>query len=320
MKTRNSKSRRVRLHLGGVPAALLLGVLAAVDGRATGAIDALTAQAEEPRAFGYQVGDVLSRTIIVDAPDGLALDEASLPRVGRLGQAFELRRADWHRLRGGRHRLALEYQVFLSPTAVRTLELPPINLHFVGLPRSQDLRIDAWPVTVAPLVPVDVSPRRGLGEMQPDSEAPVIDTSSTRQRLLAYGAAIAPMLLYLARVYIGLPWLSRRQRPFESAWRTLRGLGGTTAAERHRAVLQTLHAALNRSAGVVLFEQGIDAYLAAQPRFVGMRDDLIHFFDVSRRVFFDTQAAAPTDAATDDAVRWLLDFCRRCRDAERGSA
>lgn len=278
----------------------------------------LGAQAEEPRAYGYQVGDVMTRRIAVQVPAGLRLDESSLPPVGRLGHAFELRRADWQALRAGQHQLLLEYQVFLAPVAVRTLELPPVILRFAGQPRTQELRIDAWPVTVAPLVPVEVSPRRGLGDLQPDAEPPLIDTTAARQRLLA-GAVVAALLLaYLAHVYLGLPWLARRRRPFESAWRALHGpAGGGSAAEQHRQGLLALHEALNRSAGAVLFETGIDAFLAAQPRFAGLREELQQFFALSRQAFF----RAPAEAADPQAAQqWLLAFCGRCRDAERGAA
>ena len=51
----------------------------------------LNAVASEPRAFGYQVGDVVSRTVSVHAPQGLMLDESSLPQPGARGRALELR-------------------------------------------------------------------------------------------------------------------------------------------------------------------------------------------------------------------------------------
>ncbi|MEO7335907.1 MAG: hypothetical protein ABIV63_04915, partial [Caldimonas sp.] len=145
-----------------------------------GAQTLLSATTREPRAFGYQIGDSVVREIIVDVPDGLVLDDATLPRPGGRGGALELRRLQrlGSTLAGGnRLELRLEYQIFLSPPQVRTLELPTVTLGFRGRPRNQDLRIEAWPVTVAPLVPVEVSPRRGLGELQPDLESPLIDVA-----------------------------------------------------------------------------------------------------------------------------------------------
>ncbi len=54
-------------------------------------------EASEPRAFGYQVGDLVQRHVSVHAPDGWRLDEATLPRPGGRGQALELRRVSFRR-------------------------------------------------------------------------------------------------------------------------------------------------------------------------------------------------------------------------------
>ena len=277
----------------------------------------LQATTREPRAFGYQVGDVVARSVSVHVPEGLVLDDTSVPQPGARGKAIELRRVvrrDSSERGGRRHELTLDYQVMLSPPQPRTLELPTLTLRFEGQPRAQELRIEAWPVTVSPLVPVDVSPRRGLGELQPDTPPPLIDTSAAHHRLIAYAAASLLLLAYLAYVYIGLPWWSQAHRPFAQAWRSLRDLGTDSAQRRWQEALQQLHEALNRTAGEVVFEHGIDRFVAAHVRFEPVRDDLLRFFQLSRRAFFadDTPAAAERT--------WLIEFCRRCRDAERGAA
>ena len=281
----------------------------------------LNASTQEPRAFGYQVGDVLSRSVTIHVPDGLVLDESSLPLPGARGKALELRgvaRRSYGEPGGRRIELALDYQVFLSPLEVRTLELPDFALRFTGQPREQALRIEAWPVTVAPLVPLEVSPRRGLGELQPDTPAPLIATGAARLRLLVYAGVLVPLLAYLAQVYLVMPWWSRARRPFTQAWRALgRMPPGASEAQRRVAFqrsLQRLHEALNLSAGEVVFESGIDRFIATQPRFQPLRDDLVTFFRQSRREFFATVEPADADRA------WLVGFCRRCRDAERGAA
>ena len=272
---------------------------------------------EEPRAYGWQVGDVMTRRITVEAAAAFRFDSNSLPRPGRQGAAFELRQVSWDSesaAGGQRHRLRLEYQVFLSPVAVRTLELPPLLLRFDTDGRTQDVRVDAWPVTVAPLVPVDVSPRRGLGELQPDAPPPLIDTRAAWQRLWGIAAVAALLLAYLAQVTLGLPWLARRQRPFAMAWRALRSLPAGDAQAQRRAAFICLHEALNRSADGALFEPGLDAFIAAQPRFAALRDELAAFFPSSRLEFFGHEEAAA------DTLPRLRDFCRRARDAERGAA
>jgi mxaA protein len=299
---------------------LLLVAAAATCMRATAqdaepAAGDLAATVHEPRAFGYTVGDVLQRRLVLQVPDGLTLDEESLPRTGRRGRAVELRRIDHQRspVGGGmRHELTLAYQVFFAPTAVRTFEIAPFRLRFTGTPRDQDLRVEGWPVTVSPLVPVDVSPRRGLGELQPDAPPPLIDTRGAVQRLQAYAAAALLLLAWLAWVYLAGPWLAGRRRPFGLAWRGVRGLGTAPTAEQQRAAYQQVHHALNQTAGEVVFEQGLDRFLHAHPRFTALRGDLARFFQHSRARFFAGEGSG--DAA------WLVALCRRLRDAERGAA
>ena len=277
----------------------------------------LSATTREPRAFGYQLGDVVARAVTVHVPDGLVLVDASLPQPGARGKALELRgvqRSSSAEAGGRRVDLRLEYQVFLSPPQVRTLEMPSFTLRFEGTPRPQELRIDAWPVTVAPLAPVDVSPRRGLGELLPDVAPPPIDTSAGRMRLIAWAAVSLLLLAYLGHVYLGLPAWRRAHRPFAQAWRALRRAQPAGTEAPSRAAFQRVHEALNRTAGEVVFERGVERFVAAQPRFAHLRDELATFFQHSRHEFFASGQASPSDRA------WLIEFCRHCRDAERGSA
>ena len=277
----------------------------------------LSATASEPRAFGYLVGDLVSRSVTVHAPDGLRLDESSVPRPGARGKALELRsvvRSDAAESGGRRLEMALEYQVFLSPPQTRTLEMPAFSLHFEGRPRAQDVRIEAWPVTVSPLMPAEASPRSGLGELRPDTPPPLIDTTTALRRLLGYAGVSMLLLGYLAHVYLGLPWWSRAHRPFTVAWRALRGMTPASSDPHWRGAIQGLHEALNQTAGEVVFESGIDRFVSAQPRFAHLRSDLARFFQESRSEFFAHGEHGRPDRS------WLIEFCRRCRDAERGSA
>jgi mxaA protein len=280
------------------------------------ALDAPELSVDEPRAFGHSVGDVVKRRITIRVPKSLHLDEASLPQTRR-GTALELRRVRWerHAERGAeRYELRLDYQIFLAPRDVRLLEMPPLMLRFDGQPRAQELRVDAWPVVVAPLGPIDASPRHGLGELRPDRPPPLIDTHASRLRLALYAAVALVGLGYLAWVYAAWPWWQRRHRPFGRAWHDVRGLSPGASPAQTRAAIQRLHEALNRTAGQVLFEQGIDGFVAARPRFAPLRGELTAFFGRSREAFFALDGAAPRDPA------WLIEFCRRCRNVERGAA
>lgn len=281
------------------------------------AVEQIETHVDEPRAYGYSIGDVVSRHITIDAPGRLVLDTASLPEVGRRGRALELRKVSLEKsgIAGGdRYRIDVQYQIFQAPREVRTLEMPTFNLRFTGAPRAQDVRIEAWPVTVSPLVPIEVSPRNGLGELRPDIAPPLLDMRGGLWRLAAYAAAMLVMLAYLAYVYLGLPWWSRRQRPFTQAWVALRALPAPAGPGSARPSFELMHRAVNQAAGQVLFEPGLESFLRAQPRYAPLRDDFLRFFRRSREVFFGD---APAGA---DEQGWILGFCKRCRDLERGAA
>ena len=79
------------LRARSVAVALVLAGELAFAGAAADSLLTVT-PTHEPRAFGYQVGDVVSRTVAVHVPDGLVLDESSVPRPGVIGPAMELRR------------------------------------------------------------------------------------------------------------------------------------------------------------------------------------------------------------------------------------
>ena len=274
----------------------------------------LQARTREPRAYGYQVGDTLQRQVLIQVPAGLALDAASLPLAGARGQAIELRALRLHSqaVPGGQHQvLQLDYQVFLAPKEVRTLEIAPITLRYTGQPRDQPLRIDAWPVTVAPLLPLAVSPRQGLGDLQPDAAPPLIDTTALHQRLAVWAGAAMLLAGWLAWARLGWPWWQRRHLPFGQAWAQLRHLANAPDEPQARAAFQRLHRALDDSAGQVLFEAGLAGWLARQPAFASLQSDLLRFLQLSQQLFFAPGAAPPCDGA------WLRDLGRRCCLAER---
>jgi mxaA protein len=291
-------------------AALLPGLpVAAAD-------DAPRVETVEPRAYGYQVGDTLRRRLIVHAGDDWRLDPASLPLAGRRGQALELRSVHTRRVGAAgsvHHEIDLEYQVFVAPPEVRTIEIAPWKLRLVSAQHEALLRVEAWPVTVAPLVPLEVSPRHGLGDLQPDIAPPLFATAALRTRLLAYALAAAVLLIGLGTLHFGPPWRAARNRPFGRALRALRRLPAPLSQAQRRAAFRVMHEALNGTAGHALFEHDLEAFVQAHPDFGPLRSEVARFLQVSRCEFFDAQAAPE-----DHDPAWLVDLARRCHAAERG--
>lgn len=195
--------------------ALGLGLAATLAQAAPDAV--LRVEASEPRAYGYQVGDHVQRHVVVHVPDGWRLDDATLPRPGGRGQALELRQVLRRTAAGGqRLELDLDYQVFLAPANVRTVEIAPLRLRFAGASRNEEVLVEAWPITIAPLVPVQPPNRRGFGELQPDKPPLPIDTGAARRRW-------SPWRWWRRCCSPGWPWFTsgrrgRRRASGRSAW------------------------------------------------------------------------------------------------------
>lgn len=272
-----------------------------------------------PRTFGYQVGDLIERHAELSVPPGLRLDDASLPTM-RPGASVELREARWQPppwwSRHDTYKLLLTYQVLRSPPSPQLMDLPPVVLRFKASQeggRPQEVRLDAVPVMVSPLVPQPPPDRNGFGPLQPDVPPLLIAAEASRGRVMA--EALLAVLLLGALLVRRFGWPGRRpQRPFDDAWRALRRLPADAGPDEWRRALAALHLALNRSHGEVLFVQGLDGFLARRPAFAALRPDLERFFALSRQAFFAADAAVQADATL------LKALCRRARALEREAA
>ena len=320
-------TRLTRLVFAASVAALLLLVLVMSPGVSLAADPAvLQLRTLEPRVYGYQPGDVLQRQLEVDVPAGLLLDTASLPVAGGRGQPIELRALHLHSspwAGGQRQVLRLDYQVFYAPPEVRTLEIPPFELRYTGGStagmQTQTVRVDALPITVAPLLPLLVPQRLGLGDLQPDVPPPLQDETAVRQRLQAWAALAGLLLAWLAWARWGYPWWQRRHLPFGLAWAHLRQLPDAPDVATWQAACGQLHQALNASAGQAIFGHSLAGWAMQQPAFAPLQADLARFLDLSRRAFFAPGAVAGAAVLGEQADgAWLRRLSRRCRDAERG--
>jgi mxaA protein len=298
---------------------LLFGLLFGGGIAAAVADDAapIVAQVSDPRAFGHLVGDVLTRTIVLDVPNRLKLDDASVPTAGRIGHSFELRRVaqSWlPTLTGRRYTLALDYQVFRAPSEPVVLDLPSFTLRFDGQPRGEELRIDFAPVGITPLAPLEAPLRAGLGSLRPDTPPLQVDTRPEQWRLGLYAVLALLPLAHLAMVYLGWPWWRRRQRPFARARRHLQGVSVAGPPGEWLDAWRALHAALDATASRVLHAGAVDRFVAERPAYAAVRGEMLQFFERSERFFFGGQTPLEADRL------WLRDFCRRCFDIERGLA
>jgi len=261
---------------------------------ATGAYPA-TAVVEQPRPFGYVVGDVVTQRVLLEI-GGRELAPAALPKAERVNVWLERRPARIESRPDGHRWLALDYQVINAPQSLTTVILPAFELQ--GAPDGATLGIAAWPISVNALT------SGGPVELRPDRPAPAIATAPIRRQIAIWSGA------FLVVVAAWLGWLAWRNwraaaaRPFAHALHEMRHFDGT-APEAWRA----LHRAFDQTAGRVVQTATLPALFERVPQLQSLRPEIEQFFAQSRKLFFG--GGLPADRISARAL------CAQLRRIER---
>ncbi len=278
---------------------------------------------EEPRGYGYVVGDLVQRRATIALDPGRTIATTSLPRPGRLNTWLELRRIDAKPVREGVE-LDVVYQIVNAPEKVITIVLPAIALKTAGDTgpgvEGEVIEISAWPITVSPLTPDFVLARAGLEAMQPD-----VMPQPEPLRPIALRLALWVLLLTIVGYLLAArrdPRLAfwRRNAPFRDALADLHRLarrGSSATTDLEREALARLHHAFNASAGCALFADRLSPLYAARPGLRELAPQVQAFYAESRRVFFSSQPSGPPiDAAPRVDLPALIALCRRLAQQE----
>jgi mxaA protein len=278
---------------------------------------------EPERDVGYTVGDILQRTIVLDVKKPYSLQETSLPIVGYehrwKGQptGIELHKIESEKNDLGdstQYVLRLDYQVFTNNVVAKPALLPAEVIKFKGNDKLYQYRIPSWSFRISPIavygsvkIELDMSPFRGPLSLDPTPE---------KKRLKVLIGVFAVALLGLLYILGSRAWLPRMGGPFARACRDINKLRKLPAADvALQQAVARVHQSLNATAGSSVFGDTLDSFLQKKPTFAPVKTDIEQFFGLSRQVFFEPQAAHQVG---DSPLNWLRDFCRRCRDCERG--
>jgi mxaA protein len=260
------------------------------------------ATVEQPRAFGYVVGDLLTQRVLLRL-NGREFVPEELPSPGRIGAWFERRTVHVDEDDSGRRWLSIDYQLMNSPQALRVVTLPAWKIKAAdGV--SGELRIGEWPVSVAPLTAERADGRPGLGSLRPDRIAPPIPLAPIESRL---SVGIAGLLLTALAWVAWLVWRNWRAsagQPFARAMTEMRGTDGT-APEAWYA----LHRAFDATAGRALRAETLPELFRRAPHLTPLRAQIEEFFRQSAARFF-----AGASTRTDLSAQAL---CRELRRIEK---
>lgn len=275
------------------------------------------------KRVGYTMGDVIEREVVLTIRAPYKLIETSLPIVGYekryRGQVIGVElKAISHKKEEHdgytTHYINLAYQNFTKTVVAKNIALGPEYLNLINTNNSKDLvkyRI--------PLLNVNVSPLAVFGQVKVENNmSPLLEplqmSSEQEQKALKTALVVlAVSLLGLLYILGQHAWLPRMGGNFAKAYRTIKKL--PDSGDRLKLAVSAVHKALNQTAGLTIFNDNQDIFLADHPNFYAIEPELKQFFALSRQVYFEPDA---NHGLGENPAQWLLTFTRHCRDCERG--
>lgn len=271
-----------------------------------------------PAAHGVHIGDVLTRTIVLEVPATYTLTDKGLPKKGSKHNGIELVGVAWQSKTHAeriRYTLQLDYQVFAASSVPVVMYLPAEKLALNHPPAADtQLEVPAWGFWFSPLVAGGTSTAKQ--NIRPEVKTPLID-NQIHQQWLAVSVVVSVISL-LALLYINADgqWLPFMGGAFARAHRQLKRLARSsrpqTAVEEKKALVY-LHQAFNRHYGANIFARDIEHFLTLRPAFKGMQREITQFFEASNQSLYETGARDSRQVITQ-----LVQLSKRLRDCERG--
>jgi mxaA protein len=241
------------------------------------ALAAVLATVEQPRSFGYVIGDVATQRVLLEE-QGHAISPGPLPAAGPLGNWVERRAARIERDARGRRWLAVDYQIMNSPQAIRLVSLPAWKV--------ADLAIPEWQISVAPLTPEQPFARVGLGGLRPDRAAPTIEVASFRRWMTIWMSCALVLMLWWAGWWGLRNWQAASRQPFAKALREIR-----VVDEQSPQAWLALHRAFDATAGRAIQSATLPLLFGRVPGLESQRPAIEEFFRQSSARFFDATGA-----------------------------
>jgi mxaA protein len=229
---------------------------------------------DQPRPFGYVVGDLVTQRVLLTTPLE-NFEPTALPAVQRVNLWFERRPARIEVGSDKRRWLVVDYQLMNAPQAVATVQLPAWEIEDT---HGAQLRIPAAAISIAPLISSAASTGT---ELRPDREVPIVDPAPSRAGVvlwsIAFGICLAAWLAWIQ----WRNWRDSHNQPFARALRQLRHMDEMTPE-----AWQAVHRAFDRTAGHVLRLETLSTLFERAPHLQPQRAEIERFFAQSNERFF----------------------------------
>ena len=267
----------------------------------------LNATVQQPRAFGYVVGDIATQRVLLDQ-QGFAPD--ALPASGPLGNWVERRALRIERDARGQRWLVVEYQIMNSPQSLTAITLPAWRLKSKN--SNAELLVPEWQISVAPLTPRQPFGQTGLGALRPDRGAPLIDVAPLQRWINVWATAAVALLLAWAGWWMWRNWRASSRQPFARALREIRGID-----EQSREAWYAMHRAFDATAGRVVQRETVGALFERAPQFAPRRAAIERFLDASMTRFFGASERDRSVQPPDEASIAVRALCAELRRIEK---
>ena len=249
--------------------------------------------------------------------DPYRLDTATLPKPGRLNRWLEFSQTEVrveNRNRGASYRIIVDYQIFNAPKSLSSVTIPQLEFLTAGGANAIPVFIPEWTFTIGPITSSADNDNLSLRMDRAPRSIPVFGRSI---RLILATLLLSGLLLYIVYRRYLLPRLERRRYPFSGALVELRRLQRLDSKpENYRLGLQAFHAAVNVTAGQVVFAGNLQKFLSTNSRFAALKTELAEVYARSQDVFFNNAEVAESGTPLQE----LIDICRQCRALERAAA
>lgn len=263
---------------------------------------------------GVLIGDVLSRTLVLENQEPFKLSKTTLPKVGGKTNGIELVNLKVEEAKTSkslRYTITLDYQVFASAEAPTVMSLPAEKFTMTDGTNTSVLKTPAWSFWFAPLVTGGVN--AADKNIQPQLSAPLIGVGMHQNRFYIFLGLLLSSVLALIYINADRQWMPFMGGPFAQAHRKLKRLAkGNAELGSQKKALITMHLAFNRTFGVNLFASDIPTLVASRSNFSNMQGEIQQFFNDSNQSLY-----ARNSQDSGNTIEKLVQLSKQLRDCER---
>ena len=269
------------------------------------------------QTYGVQIGDKLSRKIVLEVPLPFKIAESAFPKKGSKNNGVELVEVSVvtdQQKENSRYTVNLSYQTFANPSKPTVMQLPAEKLRLTGGAKAEMLEVPAWNFWFSPIVTGGIETAEK--NIQPEAMPPLVEASAHKNRLVMFASLLAASLLALLYLNADGNWLPFMGGAFAKAHRQLKRLakssGAKTAVEEKQALVY-IHQAFNQHFGANMFARDIEPFVAKRASFKKMQAEIAQFFDASNQSLYAVESRDSQKIIVD-----LVQLSKHLRACERG--